>query len=221
MSEVALVDGFAEEGPGQTEVQDLHPAVGGDLDVGLLKTVGDLTRDLQGFFQGKRSLFDAKGEVLALGQLHHQKPVALELLDPVEPGDVGVVQRGEGAGFSTETSDPFRIVEQLVGKDLEGDLTIQLGVTGAVDLTHAASAEQVEDLEVSDGLADQRAGLLGQGASILRCGRTRVNRGAPALAGPDPQETPSLWRMPSACRRIVLRSSESKRRTFFIIIPIR
>lgn len=58
------------------------------------KCVGDLHRVVQGGLQRKRS-FDR----VALYQLHDKGPI----LDAVDLGDVGMIQRRENLGFALET----------------------------------------------------------------------------------------------------------------------
>ena len=98
---------------------------------------------------------EALGEVLALDQLHDEDRRAVDLLDAEEGGDAGVVQGGQGARFAVEAGQAFRVVGELRRQQLEGDFAAQLGVAGAVDLTHAALAEQCGDFVVGEGLADQ------------------------------------------------------------------
>ncbi len=55
--------------------------------------------------------------------------------------DVRVVQRREDLGFALEASQPLGVVGEQVGQDLERHVAVELGVAGAVDLTHAAGAD--------------------------------------------------------------------------------
>ena len=78
----------AVAGPGlrQAEVEDLHLAVGGQLDVrglqvamddavlvGLFEPLGDLFRDRDGLVDGNRPALQALGQVFAFDQLHGEE----------------------------------------------------------------------------------------------------------------------------------------------------
>ena len=89
----------------QAEVEDLHRAVGADLDIGWLQVamndavfvrgferLGNLLRDRQRFVEGNRTLRNALRQVIALDQLHHERGNALALFEAVDGGDVGMVQ---------------------------------------------------------------------------------------------------------------------------------
>ncbi len=54
-------------------------------------------------------------------------------------------QGGDGLRFAFEPCQGARIVRQRLGQDLDGDIAIQLGVAGAVDLAHATFAELADD----------------------------------------------------------------------------
>ena len=76
-------------------------------------------------------------------------------LDRVHVHDVRVDQPGDGLRLPLETLQAGGVVGELGGEDLQGDIAIQLGVPGAVDLAHAAPAEEADDLVVAEGFADQ------------------------------------------------------------------
>ena len=66
--------------------------------------------------------------------------------DVMDGADVRIVQRRDDAGFLLEALARFRIGRQRAGQDLDGHRAIQPGVTGAVDLAHAARADRRDDL---------------------------------------------------------------------------
>ena len=66
--------------------------------------------------------------------------------DVMDGADVRIVQRRDDAGFLLEALARFRIGRQRAGQDLDGDRAIEPGVTGAVDLAHAARADRRDDL---------------------------------------------------------------------------
>ena len=51
-------------------------------------------------------------ERLAFDQLHHQRDDAVLSLEPVNGGDVGMVQRGEQSRLALETRDALRVCDE-------------------------------------------------------------------------------------------------------------
>src|SRR4029453_3378125 len=72
----------------------------------------------------------------------------------VDGENVRVVQGAGGAGLLLEAAELLAIGD-LLEENLDRDLALQAGVTGAVDLTHRPRAEQPHDLV----RAESRAGL--------------------------------------------------------------
>jgi hypothetical protein len=66
--------------------------------------------------------------------------------EAVQRGDVGMVERGERAGFALEPSDALLVARHLLGQDLDRHLAPEPGVAGAVHLSHASRAEGGEHL---------------------------------------------------------------------------
>jgi hypothetical protein len=65
----------------------------------------------------------------------------------------GMIQCGGCLRFTLESLQGVAVSGQLLGEKLEGDGAFQLGILGAVDLTHAALTELFRDAVVRDGLA--------------------------------------------------------------------
>ncbi len=57
-----------------------------------------------------------------------------------------MVQRGEDSCFTLEPGQAFRIIGEQVGQDFEGHISVELGVPSPIHLSHAALAEQLDDL---------------------------------------------------------------------------
>ena len=94
-------------------------------------------------------------ERFALEQLHRQVALAAFLIEAVDGADVGMVERGRGAGFAPE---PFERLgrRRVAGRQhLDGHLPAELGVLRPVDDAHAACTELVSDAIVPEGLANQ------------------------------------------------------------------
>jgi hypothetical protein len=60
--------------------------------------------------------------------------------------DIRVVQRAGRAGFRLEAGAALGILGDPGGQDLQGHVTGEARVAGAVHLTHAARAERRKDL---------------------------------------------------------------------------
>jgi hypothetical protein len=71
--------------------------------------VGDLLRDRHGFVEGDRAPRDALREIVALDELHHEGSQAPAFLEPVDRGDVRMIERGEDFRFALKTREPFRV----------------------------------------------------------------------------------------------------------------
>jgi hypothetical protein len=123
------------------------------LIVGSLERVGDLAGDGERLVQRKRAAGDARGEVFAVDELHHERGS----FQPVDLRDVGMVQGSEGVSLALETPEPVRIAREDFRKDFDRDIAMQLRVARAIDLAHSSGAEGVLDLVRTD------AGTGGQG----------------------------------------------------------
>ena len=162
----------ARPGLGETEVQDLDLALGGDLHVGGLEVavddallvgglerLGDLGRDLQGLVDRELAPLQPLGEVLAFDELQRQEGRALGLLESVDRGDVRVVEGGEKLGLPLEPGQPLGILGDLARQDLDGHVAVEVRVGGAVDLAHAPGAQRRRDAIVRESSTDH-TGLL-------------------------------------------------------------
>ena len=77
-----------------------------------------------------------------LDQLHHDERHAVRLAHVVDDDDVRIVQGRRGARLALEAGQRQRVVGPLGGEHLEGHVAHQAHVARAVDLAHAALAEQ-------------------------------------------------------------------------------
>ena len=116
----------------ETEVEDLDRAFLGELQVRRfeiamddallvrgLEAFGDLLGDGDGFAGGDRTALQALGEVFAFYQLQREREDAVRLLEPVDRGDVGMIQRGEELRFAPEPRDALGILRERRGQDLD------------------------------------------------------------------------------------------------------
>ena len=64
---------------------------------------------------------------------------------PVNGGNVGVIERRDNAGFLLESGQPVGVPRDVRGQHLDGDGRGPACVARAVDLTHSTGAERRED----------------------------------------------------------------------------
>ena len=118
---------------------------------------GDLPRDAERLVQRQGALGEPLGQGRALDQLHDEATVAVRLCQAVNVRDIGVVERGQNLGLALEAGQPVLIGCHGGRQDLQGHLTLQLGVAGPIDLAHTARAEMADDLVGSEaGAGSQR-----------------------------------------------------------------
>jgi hypothetical protein len=100
--------------------------------VGSFERLGNLARNWESFGERQRT-----AKLLAFDQLHDDGV----LFEAVDLGDVGMVERGQDSRFALKALHAGSVLGEGGRKDLDGDITIQLGIAGAVDFAHAASAD--------------------------------------------------------------------------------
>ena len=142
---------------GDAEVEHLHAAVGGDLDVlglqvavgdplrvGRLERPGDLDSEAQRPLGGERAARQHVAERLALDQLEHREADAVGLFEPEDRRDVRVAERREEPGFPLEAIGPRRARQPRVD-DLQRHLAPEPLVSRPHDLAHPARRQVREN----------------------------------------------------------------------------
>jgi len=66
---------------------------------------------------------------------------------------VRVVERSKHLGFSPEAGDPFWVVRERHGQDLQRDITTELRVLGSIHLAHAAAANEGDNFVSAESSA--------------------------------------------------------------------
>ena len=74
--------------------------------------------------------------------------------DVVNHDDVRVIQAA-GAHLQRKTPQPVGIGGKGSGQNFDGHLTADAGIAGAIYLAHASSADELEDLVMTQMSADQ------------------------------------------------------------------
>ena len=99
----------------------------------------------------QRASTQALRQGFAVDQLHDEKPriAAVDLGGPdiVECADMWMRQPRDGPSLALEAFAAAGLIGEIAGEHLDGDFTIEPCVSRAIDLAHAAGAEQPENLE--------------------------------------------------------------------------
>ena len=114
--------------------------------MGLLESVRNLTPIADRLVDRQRAPLEPCRQRLALEQLHDEVVAVALAADVVDGADVGVVQARDGLGFALETRPSFLVARQLLGQDLDRDVSLEASVPRFVDLTHAAGPDGLDDL---------------------------------------------------------------------------
>ena len=101
-----------------------------------LERLRDLLRDRQRFVERDRAARNTLREIVALDEFHHEGLDAVGVLQPVDGGDMRVIQGGEHFRLALKTREPIVISRERWRQDLDGDLTLQPGVRPSIHLTH-------------------------------------------------------------------------------------
>jgi hypothetical protein len=131
---------------GESEIENLNRPIGRHFDVGRLEIPMNNALFVRGFQSFRDLACDGNGlverqgtlEVGAFHELHDQRA----LLDTIHGRDVGVIQRGQQLRFALEARHVLGVVGQRGGQDFDGDVAIELGIAGAVNLAHATGAKR-------------------------------------------------------------------------------
>src|SRR4029077_5384539 len=102
-----------------------------------IQRVHDLPRDRQRFVERYASgplLLESFGKRPSLDQLEHQRVDVAFVLEPVDGGDVWVVQGREDFGFALKPRESAAVRGERWRQDLDRDLTFQLRVSRPMDL---------------------------------------------------------------------------------------
>jgi len=128
----------------------------GDRVYVVLAGAAEVVRDGQRVAHGQRPFREAIGERHSVDELEHQRGDAIHVLETVDRADVGVIERREHARFTFEACEALRLADEEARKDLDRDVASQFGVACAVDLAHAARAQQRIDAIGAELSPDQR-----------------------------------------------------------------
>ena len=82
-----------------------------------------------------------------------------------------MVQCGERLGLASKPYQSVRISRKEVGQHFEGDVTIELGIAGAIHLAHPAGPKGREDFIGAEAGADREGQMLARVLARIIRGR--------------------------------------------------
>ena len=104
--------------------------------------IGDGDPDLENLAERHGTFTNTLGQGLAFEKLHDEVVGAGVRADVVEMADVGMIERGDGAGLALHALLEFGRVGEMCSENFNGYDAIEPSVAGAVDLAHAARSER-------------------------------------------------------------------------------
>ena len=107
---------------------------------------GNLPGNIQGFIERNTSALDLFAERFTFDKFEYQVLRAIDLFQFVNDRDIRVTQGRKHLRFALESREPLRIVRKGLGQCFDGDVAAELCIAGAINLTHAARAQQIENL---------------------------------------------------------------------------
>jgi hypothetical protein len=153
---------------GQPEVEDGDAPLLRNHDVGWLEipmgdpagvsrseSVGQGRGQIEQSVERKPPLGNQLPERLPLDDFHGKQDAARGFFDRVDRNDVRMIEGRDRPGFPLEARPALGVLCDVVGQDLQCDVTAQLGVACTVDFAHAALTEQAGDLVMGNRFADQ------------------------------------------------------------------
>ena len=119
--------------------------------------VGDLDAVLQHLGRLQPAARDDTVQGAARDELHDDEIHAFFVADVVDGDDIGVIQGGRGLGFLHEAQLALAVGDPVGRQNLDRDGPLQLRVASLIDDSHAALAQRIDNLVVSNGAANHGA----------------------------------------------------------------
>ena len=116
----------------------------------------DLSRDRQRLDERDRPARDPLREILAVDELEHERGNAARLFEPVDVGDVRMIERRQHLRFAAEPRETIRIIGNGWQQHLDRDVAIQLGIARAKYFAHSTRAERRDDVVGSETGSDKQ-----------------------------------------------------------------
>ncbi len=135
-------------------------AMGDVVAMGEGEGLGHVRRDRQGLVKRESALRARQtgGQRMPLQQLHHEKRIALVIVDVVHRADVRMGEGRDAPGFAFEALPADRIAAQFSVEQLDGDRAAQPCITPPMQVTHSARAQRGEDFIRTEAGATGKCG---------------------------------------------------------------
>ena len=162
--------------PVEQEIFRLDIAVDDTLVMGELEGITNLGHDGQRFPRGDAPGVEQLPQIHAIHKFHEEKVEAIRAAKFVDSDDTGMVEFGEGSGFTGEALGKRGIVADVGREDFESHDAVELLLSRLVDSTHAALTDKLENFEL--GKPGRKFGQRGRGeagcfAAGIRAGGKR------------------------------------------------
>jgi hypothetical protein len=118
------------------------------LVVRVLQGVAELLNDRQRLRGRQRAALQEVTQVLAVDVFHGERVEPIAVAEIVDRDDVRMIEPGQGLGFAGEARREGSIAGHLRRQDFDSYQTIQLGLPRLVHRSHAALAEQCQELQL-------------------------------------------------------------------------
>ena len=171
------------------------------------RRIGDLASDGESLVDADASRLDAVRQRRSLHQFQDERGSGARLLNPVDAGDVGMIERRQHACLALESREPIGVRREDAGQDLDRDVASEPRIVCAVHLAHSAGAKRRHDVVVADSIAGGQAGRRTSWPDRLRWTRRAVR---PAATRTRPATVPT-----AAGRRCRPRAALRHRRAAF------
>ena len=135
-----------------------------------LERIGDLLRDRQRFVEGDRPARDPLRQIVTLDQLHHKGAHTAALLDPVDGGDMRMIEGRQRVGFAREPPEALGVVGENLRQDFDRDIAIELRIPGPIDFAHSSRADLAEDFVDAQSSAGGERHFFTAGFQFCRSG---------------------------------------------------
>jgi hypothetical protein len=150
----AEVEDFGVAAIRDKEVRGLNVAMNDSFAVCGIEPVGDLDASREQSFQFHGTPGHAVLQRGAFQKLQRNERFLVLFTDVIDRADVGMIQCGCGFGFTPKALQSLAVLRKVFRKEFQCNKSVQAGVLGLVDHTHAPAAEFFEDTVVGDGLSD-------------------------------------------------------------------
>ena len=110
----------------------------------------------------------------AIHAFHSDEDATVFFANVVDDADVGMIQGRRGFCLPAKSFEGLVVMGKIFRQEFESNETVESGIFGFVDNTHATATELLHNAVMGDGLADERVGA-GHVVHILGGDKKQVN----------------------------------------------